>query len=67
MGHVYNLKQFKVQTIGILEEIDSFYWPKMHFWKGAKKLGRALPPIIGTKSKRKHFSQENDPDIEMKE
>ena len=26
VGHVYNLKkQFKVQIIGILEEIDSFY------------------------------------------
>ena len=40
VGHVYNLKkQFKVQIIGILEEIDSFYWPKMHLWKGAKKIG----------------------------
>ena len=48
-------KKFKVQIISILEEIDSFYWPKMHFWKGAKKLGRALPPIIGTKSNREHF------------
>ena len=25
VGHVYNLKQFKVQIIGILEEIDSSY------------------------------------------
>ena len=25
---------------------------KMHFWKGAKKLGRALPPLIWTKSQR---------------
>ena len=24
-------KQLKVQYIGIFEEIDSFYWPKMHF------------------------------------
>ena len=24
-------KQLKVQFIGIFEEIDSFYWPKMHF------------------------------------
>ena len=23
-------KQLKVQYIGIFEEIDSFYWPKMH-------------------------------------
>ena len=33
-----------LQIIGILEEIDSFSWPKMHLWKGDKKLGRALPP-----------------------
>ena len=26
--------QFKAQIIGILEVIDSFYWPKMHSWKG---------------------------------
>ena len=24
-------KQLKVQCIGIFEEIDSFYWPRMHF------------------------------------
>ena len=35
---------FKVQIIGILEEIDSFYWPKMHLWKGAKKIGQGPPP-----------------------
>ena len=37
-------KKFKVKIIGILEERDSFYWSKMHLWKGAKNLGRALPP-----------------------
>ena len=37
-------KQLKAQYIGILEEIDSFYWPNMHLGKGDKKLGRALPP-----------------------
>ena len=26
-------KQLKVQYIGIFEEIDSFYWPKMHIYK----------------------------------
>ena len=42
---VYNLKkQLKVQIIGILEEIDSIYWPKMHLWKGAKKIGEGPPP-----------------------
>ena len=30
--YICNLKkQLKVQYIGIFEEIDSFYWPKMHF------------------------------------
>ena len=45
-------KQFKVQIIGILEEINSFYWPKMHLWKGDKKFGQGPPPLIWTKSKR---------------
>ena len=28
----YNLKkQLKFQIFGIIEEIDSFYWPTMHF------------------------------------
>ena len=36
----------KVQIIGILQEIDSFYWPKMHLWKGAKKFGRGPPLLI---------------------
>ena len=33
-------KQFKIQIIGILEERDSFYWSKMHLWKGHKKTGQ---------------------------
>ena len=46
-------KQFKVQIIGILEEIDSFYWPKMNLWKGDKTFGQGTPsPLIWTKSKR---------------
>ena len=44
MGHVYNLEQFIVEIIDILEEIESFYWPKMHLWKGAKKFGLGPPP-----------------------
>ena len=36
--------QFKVQISGILEEKDSFYWPKMHLWI----VGRDLPaPSFG--------------------
>ena len=50
--HKQPLKQFKVQIIGILEEIDSSNWPKMHLWKGDKKLGRAPHSLIWTKSKR---------------
>ena len=38
-------KQLKVQYIGIFEEIDSFYWPKMHFLKkGQKFLSLVDPP-----------------------
>ena len=40
-------KQFKGQIIGILEEIDSFIDQKCTAWKWAKKLGRALPLIVG--------------------
>ena len=39
-------KQFKVQIIGILEEIDSFYWPKMHLWKGDKKYWQGPSPPL---------------------
>ena len=42
--YIYSLKkQFKVQIIGTLEEIDSFNWPKMHVWKGDKKFGQGSP------------------------
>ena len=51
-------KQFKVQIIGILEEIDSFYWPKMHLWKGAKKFGQG-PPSFGQNPKEQQFSLVN--------
>ena len=37
-------KQFKVQTIGILEEKDSYYWPKMHLWKCGKKIWQPPRP-----------------------
>ena len=43
-------KQFKVQIIGILEEIDSFYWQKCTYEKVTKNLGRALHPLMWTKS-----------------
>ena len=42
------LKQSKVQIIGILEEITSFYSPKMHFLKRCQKMGRATPCLRET-------------------
>ena len=45
---ISNLKnQLKVQIIIILEEIDFFYWPKMHFLKICQKIGQGPPtPLI---------------------
>ena len=37
-------KQLKVQYIGIFEEIHSFYWPKMHFWKEGQKIWAWVDP-----------------------
>ena len=41
VGEIYlqPKKQLKVQYIGIFDEIDSFYWPKMHFLKKGQKFG----------------------------
>ena len=36
-------KQLKVQYIGIFEEIDSFYWPKIQAWVDTPPLIRAMP------------------------
>ena len=46
--YILNLKkQLKVQIIIILEEIDFFYWPKMHFLKICQKIGQGPPtPLI---------------------
>ena len=50
-------KQLKVQYIGIFEEIDSFYWPKMHFLKKGQKIRAWVdpPPIIRAMPERKRF------------
>ena len=50
-------KQLKVQYIGIFEEIDSFYWPKMHFLKkGQKNRAWVDPPyLIWAMPERKRF------------
>ena len=51
-------KQLKVQYIGIFEEIDSFYWPKMHFLKEGQKIRAWVdphPPIIRAMPERKRF------------
>ena len=42
--HKQPLKQFKVQIIGILEEKDPYYLPKMKFLNGAKKFGQGPRP-----------------------
>ena len=50
-------KQFKVQYIGIFEEIDSFYWPKMHFLKEGRKIRAWVdpPPSFGQCPKENVF------------
>ena len=50
-------KQLKVQYIGIFEEIDSFYWPKMHFLKKGQKIRAWVDPapLIRATLERKHF------------
>ena len=50
-------KQLKVQYIGIFEEIDSFYWPKLQLLKKGQK-SRAWvdpPPLILEMPERKRF------------
>ena len=49
-------KQSKVQYIGIFEEIDSFYWPKINFLKKGQKI-RALvdPPPHSDNARKKTF------------
>ena len=41
--------------IGILEEIHSFYWPKMHLSKGDKKFGQGRPPSFVQNPKEQQF------------
>ena len=54
-------KQLKVKYIGIFEEIDSFYWPKMHFLKKGQKLrvwvwdNPPPPPHSGNARKKTFF------------
>ena len=50
-------KQLKVQYIGIFEEMDSFYWPKMHFLKEGQKIWPWVdpPPLIRVMPERKRF------------
>ena len=45
-----------VQILCILEEIESFYWPKMHLWKDAKKFGQGpAPPSFGQNPKEEQL------------
>ena len=50
-------KQLKVQYIGIFEEMDSFYWPKMHFLKKGQQIRAWVdpPPFLGKAPKEKVF------------
>ena len=51
-------KQLKVQYIGIFEEIDSFYWPKMHLLKEGQKIRAWVdpsPPSFGQCPKENVF------------
>ena len=49
-------KQLKVQYIGIFEEIDSFYWPKMHFLKEGQKIRAWVdPPHHSGNARKKTF------------
>ena len=48
-------KRSKVQIIGILEEMDSFHWPKMHLWKGDKEFGQGPSPWFGQIQKEQHL------------
>ena len=50
-------KQLKVQYIGIFEEIDSFYCPKMHFLKKGRKIRAWVdpPPHSGNARKKTFF------------
>ena len=52
-------KQLKIQCIGIFEEIDSFYWPKMHFLKKGQKIRAWVdpPPWFGQCPKENVFFQ----------
>ena len=56
-------KQLKVQYIGIFEEIDSFYWPKMHLLKEGQKIRAWVdpPPLIWAMPERKRFFSSIDP------
>ena len=51
-------KQLKGQYIGIFEEIDSFYWPKMRFLKKGQKIRARVnpPPSFGQCPKETFFS-----------
>ena len=52
-------KQLKVQYIGSFEEIDSFYWPKMHFLIEGQKIRAWVdpptPPLSQAMPERKRF------------
>ena len=61
---IQHKKQFRVQIIGILEEIYSFNWPKMQLWKGDKKIGQGPPsPHLDKIQKNSYFFRESAPNL----
>ena len=54
-------KKIRNLEIWISEEIDSFHWPKMHLWKGAKKLGSPPPGHSDIIQKKSSFFRETVP------
>ena len=53
------LKQFKVQNIGILEEMDSFLTENALLEKGPKHSGMVRPPLIRAMPERKQICSLN--------
>ena len=49
--------------IGISEETDSYYWQKMHLWKGAKNFWQGPPPLahLDKIQKNSNFFRETFP------
>ena len=55
MVHVYNLKNsLKFKLLAFWRKY-SFYWPKIHLWKGDKKFGQGPPPPSFGQNPKEHL------------